>query len=130
MEFSHMSKGNRHNYMQLPKYDSRLFFTYKIGELQFKEFRKGEFIKKYGNTNCFQPGCQSKDNLTHVMRCHQYENKFYETQIDSDENKMKLFIDYLKRLDKERAERFNLPIMYRRLTKRENSKIKLHVITK
>ena len=54
-------------YMRLPRYEAKLLFALKVGELQFKDYRRGEFKAKFGNTLCF--GCQEEpDNLEHVMK--------------------------------------------------------------
>ena len=101
-------------YMRMPKYDAKLFFAYRTGELQFKEYRKGEFKKKFGNTWCF--GCgEEPDTLEHVMKCCYYERRFQEKDFNIDGTEEQLqFIEYLKKLDRERTVRFGLPILYRR----------------
>ena len=100
---------------KLSKYEARLFFTYRIGELQFKSYRKGEFIKKYGNVQCFERGCIEEDTLEHVMRCQDYDIRYRQTMThDSDYLQIKTFVQYLVELDGYRSRKFGLPIMYRR----------------
>lgn len=81
---NHLNKGNILNYMQLPKYEARMYFTYMIGELQFKNNRKGEFIKRFGDLKCFQKNCENLDSLEHVMTCQYYDNRYTETGHDRD----------------------------------------------
>ena len=109
--YTHMRRPK--TYMRLPRYDARLFFAFKVGELQFKDYRRGEFKAKFGNTLCF--GCQEEpDTLEHVMRCKFYENRFYKTDFEYDPETQLEFIEYLKKLDRERNKRFKLPILYRK----------------
>merc|ERR1711884_399258 len=101
--------------MRLPKYESRLFFAYRIGELQFKEYRRGEFKKRFGNTNCFADGCSQPDTLIHAVTCDGYNQTFQKHKLEHVMNPdIQLeFIDYLKKLDWERARKYGLPILYR-----------------
>ena len=114
ISFSHQKQGRP--YMSLPKYDSRLYFAYRIGELQFKENRRGEYKKKFGNTQCFADGCTQPDTLEHALACKGYQTKWNKDPswiFWEDMNNIKIFIDYLKRLDRERARFFYLPLLYR-----------------
>ena len=111
---NHMKKTRL--YMRLPKYDSRLFFAYRIGELQFKEYRRGEFRKRFGNTKCFADGCSQPDTLKHAVTCDGYNQTFQEQKLEHVMNPdiQIEFIDYLKKLDWERARKYGLPILYRK----------------
>ena len=110
---NHMKVGKP--YMRLPKYDARLFFAYRIGELQFKAYRKGEFIRKFGNTKCFADGCGEQDTLQHAMRCDGYDQMFGKDEMELFElDAQKEFIAYLKKMDTERARKYYLPLLYRR----------------
>lgn len=102
-------------YMTRSRYQSRLFFAFRIGELQFKDYRKGEFNKKFGNTECFMEGCNEPDRLDHVMRCEKYpsELRCELRNFNHDPNEQDEFIEYLTKLDKFRYDNFNLPVMYR-----------------
>ena len=100
--------------MSLPRYDAKLFFAYRIGELQFKEYRRGEFRKKFGNTKCFADGCSEPDTLKHAMGCNGYDQMFRKTEQDADPEVQQEFIEYLKKLDRERARKYSLPILYRK----------------
>ena len=100
-------------YMRLPKYESRLYFAFKIGELQFKDYRKGEFKRRFGNTTCFADGCSGPDNLDHVRQCSGYESNFYKTDQEYNDWSRKEFISYLKKIDAERAKKYYLPVLFR-----------------
>ena len=80
----------------------------------FKDYRKGEFKKKFGDVNCFA-GCDSADTLSHAMECKQYpeDMRFSFTNFNHDPNEQKEFIDYLEKLDKFRAQKWGLPVIYR-----------------
>ena len=106
-------------YMSLPKYDSRLYFAYRIGELQFKSDRKGEYGRKFGNTKCFADWCSEEDTLQHVRRCPGYDVRFSKVKVDKDEETRAEFISYLKKLDLERIKKYNLPILHRRSMKEQ-----------
>ena len=102
-------------YMRRNRRESRLFFAFRIGELQFKDSRRGEFTKSHGDTNCFMEGCEEPDSLKHVMRCPKYpdELKFRLTDYNYDPYEQNEFIEYLKKLDSYRMYKFNLPIVFR-----------------
>ena len=97
------------------RYRSRLFFAFRIGELQFKDFRRGEFTRKFGDTKCFMPNCDNADSLVHVMECKHYppELRFNFTNYNYDPIEQVEFINYLEKLDKFRALNFGLPVIYR-----------------
>ena len=103
-------------YMKLPRYQSKLFFAYRVGELQLKDFRRGEFSRRFGNSRCFT-GCLQADRLDHVMTCEGYPadirfqpDKF---EVNYDPNDQKVFISYLVKLDAYRAKAFSLPLLFR-----------------
>ena len=102
-------------YMALDRYKSRLFFAYRTGELQFKEYRRGEFGKRFGNTKCFMNGCNEPDNLEHVMKCDRYpdELRFHYNNYNYDPDEQREFIEYLQKLDVYRGRQFDLPVLYR-----------------
>ena len=115
-------------YMRKSRYDSRLFFAYRVGELQFKDCRRGEFSKVFGDTSCFVKGCEEPDSLLHVMNCSGYpaDLRFVPDNFNYDPSEQDEFIDYLKRLDGFRAKMFNLPVLYRpSLKKRLERELKL-----
>ena len=60
-------------------------------------------------------GCNEPDSLRHVMLCDKYpsELRFDKTNYNYDPNEQEEFIDYLEKLDKFRANKFNLPVLYR-----------------
>ena len=101
--------------MRRSRFESRLFFAFRIGELQFKDYRRGEFSKIFGDTKCFIDGCNERDDLYHVMRCEGYPSdlRFYETNFNYDPIEQENFIQYLKKLDSFRAKNFNLPVLHR-----------------
>ena len=105
--------------MKLPKYDAKIFFAYRIGELQFKENRRGEFTKKFGNTRCFADGCSEPDTLQHTMVCDGYDQLFRKNNQDYDPDVQLEFIEYLKQLDKERHRKYSLPVLFRKSLKDE-----------
>ena len=101
--------------MTQSRYRSRLYFAYRIGQLQFKDYRKGEFTRIYGDVKCFMEGCEEKDDLEHVMRCQKYpaDLRCELTNFNYDPDEQEEFMDYLERLDKFRAMKFNLPVLFR-----------------
>ena len=113
---SHIKRGEL--YWKLNKYDSRLIFSYRIGELQFKHYRKGEFMKRFGNTLCFE-GCNEPDTLDHVMWCDRYPIRYWGNtkSIDKDYSLIPSFVEYLKRLNDHRAREYGLAVMYQRSLK-------------
>ena len=105
--------ARRHRfYSTLPRYQAKLYFAYKIGELQFKDYRRGEYIKKFGDTLCFT-GCGQPDSLEHVMNCKGYATKWNGETGWEDLNSINTLVDYLRELDRERTSRFKLPVIYR-----------------
>ena len=107
-------------YMALPRYQSRIYFAYRIGELQFKDYRRGEFKKRFGNTKCFADGCSEPDRLEHAMVCDGYpkELRFTRPNFNHDRtDDQKQFIEYLVKLDGYRAKYFYLPVLYRPSTR-------------
>ena len=113
---SHIKRGEM--YWQMDKYEARLLFSYRIGELQFKNYRKGEFIKRFGDTMCFE-GCAAPDTLEHVMWCDRYPIRYWGNtkSIDKDYSLAPSFVEYLRKLDAHRARRYGLPVMFRRSLK-------------
>ena len=99
------------DYWGLPKLDARLVLAYKTGELNFKEFKKREMTRLYGNTNCFIVGCREKDTLRHVMECEGYETKIKNFPQDGQDKNM---APYLRKLDLERWKYFECGLIYRR----------------
>ena len=101
-------------YMKLSRYQSKLFFAYRVGDLQLKDFRRGEFSKKFGNSKCFM-GCSQPDRLSHVMTCDGYplDLRFNLSDFDYDPENQKKFIEYLMKLDAFRGKYCMLPLLYR-----------------
>ena len=102
-------------YMRRNRREAKLFFAFRIGELQFKDNRRGEYTKKFGNTTCFMDGCNQPDSLQHVMSCNRYpaDMRFGLSDFNHDPHEQNEFIDYLQKLDKFRLKEFNLPLIYR-----------------
>ena len=86
--------------------------TKKKLKLQFKDYRRGEFKRIYGDTKCFA-GCDAPDSLKHVMTCNRYDTRFTNRGWDEDEGVRKQFIQYLKELDLERTVKYGLPVLYK-----------------
>ena len=109
------------NYMSMGRYLSKLFFAFRVGELQFKEYRRGEFNKRFGNTKCFMDGCDSPDNLEHVRTCDKYPEdlRFPDDNFNYDPNEQREFIKYLQKLDVYRGKQFDLPLLYRPSLKKQ-----------
>ena len=83
--------------------------SYYTGELCFKDFKRNEMSRKYGNTKCFA-GCDEPDNLEHVMACKEYDTKidnFYQDGTDRH------FVKFLAALDIERWRKYECPLIYR-----------------
>ena len=115
--FNHTHLRSVKTYMRLPRYEAKLYFAYKIGELQFKDYRRGEFKRKFGNTKCFADGCSEPDTLEHVRFCTGYDSRYTKTEHETDENVRREFIEYLKRIDAERAKKYYLPVLFRKSLK-------------
>ena len=110
-------------YMRLPRYQSKLFFAYRTGELEMLDYRRGEFGRRFGNTKCF--ACSSHpDRLDHVMQCEGYpaDLRCNLKDFDFDPYKQKEFIEYLTRLDLYRSRAFSLPLLFRPSTKKKIEK--------
>ena len=105
--------------MRMSRYQSKLFFAYRVGDLQFKDFRRGEFSKKFGNSNCFT-GCSQPDRLEHVMQCEGYpvELRCDLKYFDYDPVEQPMFVEYLEKLDAYRAKYYYLPLLYRPSTRK------------
>ena len=107
--------------MSLPRYEAQRYFAFRIGELQFKDYRRGEFKKKFGNSKCFADGCSEPDRLEHVMKCDGYPDElrfrkqFYNHERTVDQ---KEFVDYLVKLDAYRAKYYYLPVLHRPSTRK------------
>ena len=101
-------------YTTLPKFEAKLYFAFKIGELQFKENRRGEYRAKFGDTLCFVPGCNQPDTLEHVQRCRGYTRcKIPELGEWEDLDSIKKAIEYLTYLDWHRSFYYKLPLIHR-----------------
>lgn len=84
--------------------------AYKTGELNFKDYKKWEMKRKFGNTECFY--CEGeKDDLTHVMQCGGYETQPKNFHLDGTD---KRFAEYIRALDAERWRKFEMGLVYRR----------------
>ena len=100
-------------YGQLPKYEAQLFLAYKIGGLRFKYDCKGEFGRKYGDTDCFVEGCREPDTLDHVMYCRGYKSRYIGQGWQwEDLTSVKKVTKYLTELNSERTRRFKIPLIY------------------
>ena len=97
--YSHRPNKIKKDYWSMTKLDARLVLAYKTGELNFKDFKRREMTRIYGNTNCFVVGCKQKDNLKHVIECEGYDTKIQKFEQDGQDKKMAPF---LRALDMER----------------------------
>ena len=109
--YSHRPNKIKKDYWNLPKLEARLVLAYKTGELNFKEFKKREMTRIYGNTNCFVTGCREKDTIWHVMQCEGYTTKIKNFKQDGQD---KLMAPYLRALDMERWRLYECGLIYRR----------------
>ena len=105
---SHIEKCTK-QYWEFARHDSRLMLSYYIGELTFKDNKKREMTKKFGNTKCFA-GCDAPDSLEHVQSCDRYDTKFSDFYIDGTD---KQFVKYLAALDIERWRKYQCPLVFR-----------------
>ena len=112
--FNHTHKKQYKLYGSLPKFEAKLYFAYKVGSLRFKAFSKGESMRKYGNTDCWIPGCTGPDTLEHVLSCWGYKTKYKGPGWEwEDLQSIKKVTKYLTELDLERLRRFGMSLVYR-----------------
>ena len=104
-------KKEKKEYWGFNRIEAKLMLGYKTGELNFKEFKRWEMKKKFGNTDCFVIGCKNKDTLTHVMQCEGYETKPEKFALNGRDRPM---ANYLKELDQERWKKYKISMIYRR----------------
>ena len=114
-------KGKR-LYFHLPRRESILIFHFRIGELQFLNSRRGEFMKLFGTTKCVL-GCDQPDNFFHMRECGRYMTKW---QDDFNQDPPRL-LQFLKDLERERMERGqpSIPLVYRRFERHQVIKPKI-----
>ena len=98
-------------YWHYPKREAMLVFNYKVGQLEFKNYRRQEMKRKFGDINCVK-GCEEPDDLEHVKSCGRYRTKWTE----KTDSHPKYLVEFLKDLESERlaATNFKLPLVYRR----------------
>ena len=114
--YCHHYKKAKKLYWQFPRLEAKLMLSYKIGELNFKENKRREMKKTFGNTDCFVPWCidaegkRNKDTLEHVMTCEGYKTKAKHFNLDGTDIRM---AEYLRALDIERWRNFGLSLVYR-----------------
>ena len=107
--FTNKVKKSKKLYWTLPKYESRLVLSHNIGELNFKDNKRNESMKKFGTLKCFA-GCDEIDSLEHVKQCERYDTKLRDFYQDGTDSK---FAKYLRALDVERWRKYQNPLVYR-----------------
>ena len=88
-------------YASLPKNKAKLMLCYELGELNLRQSRKAEAIKKYGSTECLVPFCKEEDSWEHIQECPGYTSR-----LPNGWGPYQL-IDYLVSLESERNRTFN-----------------------
>ena len=112
--FNHTHDKQYKLYGSLPKYEAKLYFAYKVGSLRFKDYARSESIRKYGNSDCWIPGCTGPDTLEHVLSCWGYKTKYKGPEWKWEDLKtIKRVANYLTELDRERTRRFGMSLLYR-----------------
>ena len=96
-------------YWTLPKREARLIMSHNIGELNFKENKKNEMKRKFGDIKCFA-GCDEIDSFQHVKECERYTVKAKNYNLDGTDEKL---AKYLADLDSERFKKYACPLVYR-----------------
>ena len=104
-------KKYKKDYWSLEKRRALLVFAYKIGNLDFRNNKKGEALRKFGSTACLASGCPGRDDLQHIIDCSGYDNKPEEGAFDGDDVKL---ADYLDKVDAERFSKWRAPLLFRR----------------
>ena len=105
-------RKEKKQYWELEKRRARLVFAYHTGNLDFRNDKKGEAVRKFGNTNCLVPACAGRDELSHVVKCFGYKTKpKEETFLGIDGNES--LAEYLDLLDAERYHKFRAPLLFR-----------------
>ena len=77
------------------------------GELNFLTNRKGEASRLHGGTHCLVKVCCEEDTLQHVAECFGYTTRY-----DSRSGSLKQMAEYLTELNKERTQKFGVPLIY------------------
>ena len=95
-------------YWRFQRYEARLILHYKIGELSFKDYKKNEMKRKFGNLRCFA-GCEEIDSYSHVKQCERYETKVKNFDLDGTDEKL---AKYLRALDRERFRKYGSPLVH------------------
>ena len=109
-------------YWGFPKHQAKILLSYYTGELTFKDSKRHEMTKKFGNTKCFT-GCDEPDSFEHVKVCPNYDTKPENFNLDGTDRQ---FIKYLTELDMERWRKYLCPLVYRldRNQRKERTKMK------
>ena len=105
------AEKSKKDYWAFNKRKSSLIFAYKVGNLDFRDDKKGESLRKFGSTACIVPHCPGIDNLAHVRECYGYKTKPGKYAFKGNEEELG---DYLDALDAERFGVFRAPLMYRK----------------
>ena len=100
----------RKDYWKLNKRKAKLVFAYKVGNLDFRNDKKGEAIRKFGTTECLAPGCGEKDEISHVVECSGYGSRPTAGAFEGDDEALATYLD---ELDRERYGTWRAPLMYR-----------------
>ena len=97
------------DYWEMPRSNAKAILMFKVGCLKFKGSWKRNNSSKFKDAICLVPDCSEPDTLKHVMRCKGYQNKWLEElEVEFDERE---FSEYLVLLNRERMDRFKLPIL-------------------
>lgn len=96
-------------YFHLPKREAQLLLAYYVGELQFKNHRRNEFRKVFGDVDCVN-GCGGLDDFDHMKVCPAQSVKWNE---DVDIHPETL-LRFLKDLENQRMLSAGLPLIFRR----------------
>ena len=107
--FTPIIEKSKKQYWTFPRLEARLILGYKIGELEFKDNKRHESVKRFGNLRCLE-GCDMPDSLEHVMQCKRYDTRVDDFKLDGTDAK---FVKYLRAIDLERFRKFQYPLVWR-----------------
>ena len=104
-------KKFKKDYWKLERRRALLVFAFKIGNLDFRNNKKGEAMRKFGSVACLVPGCTGKDDLEHVLECSGYNSKPGDGAFEGDDVAL---AEYIDNLDSERFLAWRAPLLYRK----------------
>ena len=98
------------SYWQMSKRKALLVFGYQIGNLDFRNNKRRESVRKFGGVNCLIPHCEGIDEIDHVKSCQGYKTKPGKYAFSGNDEEL---AEYLDNLDNERFSICREPLLFR-----------------